>query len=92
MLLAGPLADQVFEPAMLSGGALSPIFGPLFGTGTGSGIRLIFVITGLLSMIVGGMGYIFPAVRNIETILPDFDANALESNPEGEIELDAAVA
>ena len=92
MLLAGPLADRVFEPAMLSGGALSPIFGPLFGTDIGSGIRLIFVITGLLSMIVGGMGYIFPSVRNIETILPDFDANVSEPTPEVETELDAVSA
>ncbi|MEM7116753.1 MAG: MFS transporter [Chloroflexota bacterium] len=76
MLLAGPLADQVFEPAMLPGGALAPLFGGIFGTAPGSGIRLIFVITGFLAMIVGALGYVFPVVRNIETILPDYEAVA----------------
>jgi hypothetical protein len=53
MLLAGPLADRLFEPAMMPTGALAPIFGRVLGTVPGSGIRLIFVITGFLVMIVG---------------------------------------
>ncbi|MFK7800504.1 MAG: MFS transporter [Anaerolineae bacterium] len=90
MLLAGPLADRVFEPGMLPGGALAPIFGPIFGTETGSGIRLIFVITGVLSMLVAVGGYAFPAVRDIETILPDYDASTEKpSEKEGDL---AAVA
>jgi hypothetical protein len=87
MLLAGPLADQIFEPAMLAGGALAPIFGGLFGTAPGSGIRLIFVITGILTMIVGALGYASPVVRDIETILADFEAvtEAVEVNDEIEL-------
>ena len=38
--VAGPLADHVFEPAMMPGGALESTFGPLIGTGTGTGMAL----------------------------------------------------
>ncbi|TET84929.1 MAG: hypothetical protein E3J37_02935 [Anaerolineales bacterium] len=51
-LLAGPLADQILEPAMAEGGGLGPVFGWLVGTGTGAGIGLLFVITGLMVAMV----------------------------------------
>lgn len=73
MLLAGPLADYVFEPALAEGGALAPIFGGLVGTGPGAGMGLMFVISGVLGVIVGLGGYIFPLIRNVEDILPDHD-------------------
>jgi DHA3 family macrolide efflux protein-like MFS transporter len=71
MLLAGPLADYVFEPAMRSGGSLQPLFGQLVGTGPGAGMSLMFVIAGALGILVGLSGYAFRAVRDIEDILPD---------------------
>jgi MFS family permease len=77
MLLAGPLADHVFEPAMAGGGGLSATFGGLVGTGPGAGMGLMFVVTGLLGILVGLMGYAIPAVRNAEEILPDHDAEVL---------------
>jgi MFS family permease len=73
-LLAGPLVDQVLEPAMAEGGRLTPIFGGLVGSGTGAGTALLFVVTGLLASLVGLGGYLFPAVRDAEDILPDHDA------------------
>ena len=73
-LLAGPLADRVLEPAMTDGGNLAPVFGRLVGTGTGAGIGLLFVATGLLAALTGLSGYLFPAVRNAEEILPDHDS------------------
>lgn len=72
-LLAGPLADRVLEPAMSEGGSLVPVFGWLVGTGTGAGIALLFVVTGLLAALTGLSGYLFPVVRNAEDILPDHD-------------------
>ena len=78
-LLAGPLADRVLEPAMSEGGALAPVFGPLVGTGTGTGIALLFVVTGLLAAATGLAGYLFPVVRHAEEILPDHDAAAVEA-------------
>jgi hypothetical protein len=40
LLLAGPLADYLFEPTMMAGGGLSTVFGNLVGTGTGTGMSL----------------------------------------------------
>jgi MFS family permease len=73
-LLAGPLADYLFEPAMLAGGSLAGLFGGLVGSGSGSGMSLMFVITGLIGALVALSGYAIPAVRNVEDLLPDYDA------------------
>jgi DHA3 family macrolide efflux protein-like MFS transporter len=77
--LAGPLADRVFEPAMAKGGTLASVFGWLMGTGTGAGIALLFVVTGLLTALTGLSGYLFPVVLNVEDILPDHDIAASRS-------------
>jgi MFS family permease len=73
-LLAGPMADYVFEPSMAAGGTLSSLFGGLVGTGPGAGMALMFTTTGLLGALVGLAGYAIPAVRNAEDILPDYGA------------------
>jgi DHA3 family macrolide efflux protein-like MFS transporter len=80
MLVAGPLADNIFGPAMLSGGSWAELFGWLVGTGPGAGISLIFVFTGALGMLVAIGGYAIPVVRNVETILPDHTVDTLPSN------------
>ena len=72
-LIAGTLADFVLEPAMKSGGKLSSIFGPFFGTASGSGMALLIVLCGLCMAVVGAAGYYFNSVRNAESILPDHD-------------------
>ena len=76
MLIGGPLADRVFEPAMRAGGSLAPVFGPLVGVGPGAGMGLILVLVGLLGTLAGFVGYAVPAIRNAESILPDHDAQA----------------
>ncbi len=78
MLIAGPLADQVFEPAMQVGGSLAPIFGGLVGVGPGAGMGLMLVIFGSLGALVGVAGFAVRLVRNAEDLLPDHavDANA----------------
>jgi MFS family permease len=73
MLLAGLLADRVFEPAMMPGGSLATTFGWLTGTGPGAGMSLILVFAGLLGILVNLGGYGFRVVRNVEDILPDYD-------------------
>ncbi len=73
-LLAGPLADQLFEPAMAVGGSLASIFGGLVGTGHGAGMGLMFVFTAVLGMTISFAGYLFPAIRNVEDDLPDVTA------------------
>ena len=70
-LLAGPLADFVFEPAMQPEGALARVFGPLVGTGAGAGMALLYVLMAALMVIVGLAGYGFRTLRSVETLLPD---------------------
>jgi len=78
-LLAGPLADFVFEPAMQPGGWLSTIFGTVLGTGTGAGIALLYTLMALLMTLVGLSGYRFRTLRSVETQLPDHFVNAKPS-------------
>ncbi|UNU27132.1 MFS transporter [Microcoleus vaginatus] len=56
LLIAGPLADRVFEPAMQPGGFLAAIFGGILGTGAGAGMALLYAISalGLFFVAVGG--------------------------------------
>jgi MFS transporter, DHA3 family, macrolide efflux protein len=70
---AGPLADQVFEPGMQAGGALSPIFGGLVGVGPGSGMALMLVLLGVLGTAAALVAFEVPTVRHAETLLPDHD-------------------
>jgi DHA3 family macrolide efflux protein-like MFS transporter len=71
-LISGPLADYVFEPLMREGGMLANTWiGALLGTGPGRGIGLMFVISGLLGVIVSGLTYLNPRIRNVEQELPD---------------------
>jgi hypothetical protein len=78
MLAAGPLADRVFEPAMMQGGSLISTFGGLVGSGAGAGMSLMFVLAGFFGMLVGFGGYAFQKVRNAEDILPDYDSGKKE--------------
>jgi hypothetical protein len=71
MLLAGPLADRVFEPGMMEGGALAGTFGWLVGTGPGAGMALMMVFAGILGTIVAVTAYSIRMIRDVETILPD---------------------
>jgi DHA3 family macrolide efflux protein-like MFS transporter len=81
MLIAGPLADFVLEPAMHPGGALAGTFGWLVGVGPGRGMALMFVFTGMLASLVGLGGYAVRYVREAETILPDHRAAATPPPP-----------
>ena len=51
LTLGGQLADRVFEPFMSSGSPLAAFFAKLVGTGYGSGMALIFLITGLVGTV-----------------------------------------
>lgn len=72
-LIGGVLADFVLEPAARAGTGLPAAFSWLVGTGTGSGMGLLILLCGLLSTLVGIVGYFVYYIRNAETILPDHD-------------------
>lgn len=73
-ILAGPLADYVFEPGMRPGGALAGVFGGLTGTGPGTGMAVIFLLTGILGLIASLSALGVRSIREVETIVPDHDA------------------
>jgi MFS family permease len=83
MLMAGPLADRVFEPALQPGGRFFYTLGSIVGTGPGAGMSVMFLIAGALGILVAIGGYLFPAVRNAESILPDADKVAEEGSEAG---------
>jgi MFS family permease len=87
-ILAGALADYVAEPAMQADTWLARVFGPLVGTGPGSGMAVQFVVTGVLYIAVVALVFFFvPAVRNLEDRLPDHDQmEKLEAASEGGVE------
>jgi DHA3 family macrolide efflux protein-like MFS transporter len=65
-LMAGFLADQIFEPFLQSGGFLAQLFSPLFGNGTGAGISLLYSLSAAWMVLIGGVGYMMQRVRQIE--------------------------
>jgi MFS transporter, DHA3 family, macrolide efflux protein len=70
-LVAGPLADDVFEPAMVPGGVLAGTMGSLLGTGPGRGIAVIFIVLGLMTLINVAVAWMNPRVRHLDVELPD---------------------
>ena len=72
-ILGGLLADYVMEPAMKAQTWLSGVFGWLVGTTPGSGMALMMIIAGILTIVTLLMGYVIPKIRNLEDLLPDHD-------------------
>ena len=77
-LVAGPLADRVFEPTMAEGGALARVFGPLVGgVGDGRGVALMFVFMGIAIGLIAVAGAFSDPLRNLEVRLPDAIVEAM---------------
>jgi DHA3 family macrolide efflux protein-like MFS transporter len=72
-ILGGLLADRIMEPAMQNGSGLARMFGWMVGTGPGSGMAVMMVFFGILTMLTILSGYFFPRVLNMEDLLPDHD-------------------
>ncbi len=68
LLIARPLADNVFT-ATLNNGSI----GGIFGTGKGSGIAMLYVVSADWMLLVGVIGFTIPSLRNMESTLPDHD-------------------
>lgn len=81
MLTAGPLADLVFEPQMMPGGALTRVFGSLVGVGRGAGMALMFVLFGGMALLVGVVSFMVRDIRDVEVLIPDYAP--LEYEPNG---------
>lgn len=77
-LLVGPLADNVFEPAV--GGEGWAVFAPLVGNEFGAGMGLLLFLGGALTALLSLIVYAIPSIRHLETSLPDYIPAAAESD------------
>jgi MFS family permease len=90
-VLAGPLADGVFEPLLRPGGGLAGSIGAIIGTGPGRGVGMLFLLIGTLPLVASIGGYLYKPLRHIEEQLPDAiatpppapKAEPAEPEPEG---------
>ncbi len=82
-LLAGPLADGVFEPLLATGGPLAATVGRLTGTGPGRGVGLLFLVLGLFTIAVAAFALFHDRVRHLEEEIPDAipDATSRAAGP-----------
>jgi MFS family permease len=72
-VLGGMLADYIMEPAMRSPTWLAKTFGWLVGTSPGSGMALMMIVFGALTILTLLSGYAISNIRNLEDLLPDHD-------------------
>jgi len=76
-IIAGPLADYVFEPLMSFDGPWSGLLlGQIIGSGPGRGIGLLFVIIGCFILVTALISSQYPAIRDLEVNVPDFESSA----------------
>jgi MFS family permease len=70
-LVAGPLADHVFEPLMAPGGALAGSVGRIIGVGKGRGMGLMLIAIGCFIVLVVAVANRSRRLRRLEAELPD---------------------
>jgi DHA3 family macrolide efflux protein-like MFS transporter len=70
---AGPLADKVFNPALMPGGALAGSAGRVIGVGPGRGIAMMLITLAIFPALTALAGFLNRRVRNVEIELPDVD-------------------
>ncbi|BAY50147.1 major facilitator superfamily MFS_1 (plasmid) [Scytonema sp. HK-05] len=70
-LVAGPLADLVFEPLLTVNGPLAGSVGKIIGVGPGRGIGLFFIIMGIFLIVATVTSYLSPRLRLVESELPN---------------------
>jgi hypothetical protein len=68
-LIGGLLSDRLLEPAMQSETILSSLFAPIFGSGAGAGIALLYVFCAIAMFLIGTIGYKLPQLHRLEITL-----------------------
>lgn len=85
--IAGPLADNVFNPLLRPGGALVDGLGGVIGVGQSRGIGLMFGLVGILLILIA---VVTPRVRAIR-VLEDNLKEQLATSPRSGAPEDEAV-
>ena len=75
VLLAGPLADQLLEPAMMSGSPLVNWLSSSFGNGPGAGMAVLYTGCALAMVLTGIGGFFIPNLRTME-VSPNIESNS----------------
>lgn len=70
-LIAGSLAEYVFEPLLAADGALAGSVGRVIGVGPGRGIGFLFMVLGILMLTAIAAGFAHRPLRRLEVELPD---------------------
>lgn len=65
ILLGGVLADYVFEPFMASGGSVTAALSRLVGSGSGSGMAVMFLCTGICGFLISAISYRNREIRKL---------------------------
>lgn len=87
-LVAGPLADRVFEPLLRPGGPLAGSVGSIIGVGPGRGMGMMMIVAGVVMALATLAGILDPRIRNLEEELPD--AVDAAPTPPSEVEAEPA--
>lgn len=66
-LVGGLLADKVFEPLMIYSEKARSILGRIVGVGNGSGMALMFIITGISRFALSVISYNNRHIRELES-------------------------
>ena len=70
-VLGGLLADHIMEPAMRTQSWVSGMFSWMVGTDPGSGMAVMMIVFGTLTILTMLSGYLIPNIRRMEELLPD---------------------
>lgn len=65
-LCSGFLAEHIFNPMLVEGGALADTLGRIVGVGPGRGIAVMFLATALLTIVVVLIASLNRAFRGVE--------------------------
>ncbi|ACU72356.1 major facilitator superfamily MFS_1 [Catenulispora acidiphila DSM 44928] len=82
-VLAGPLADDIFEPWVGRRHVGSSTFRTLVGDGTGRGIAFLLMVMGVLLAVTVGLAALYRPLRHVEEELPDVMSEAPEEMADG---------
>lgn len=88
-LIAGPLADDIMEPAV--GSSMWQIVEPVFGSAPGAGMGAIMAFNGLLCGIITLILYNYRPYRTLEANLPDYKPEEAQAAPSLEIETEPVI-
>lgn len=84
-LVAGPLADHLFEPLLQTGGLLDGTqIAAFYGLGKGRGIALMITMLGFVCLLLVFFAWANGAIRNIERDLPDCNNPPDSQDPHAE--------